>query len=81
MNYFDEWGSKQNPIRQSDLSSLFGGMFGCAKRFALNKIYPIKKVVALATIWKHNKNTSRKQNMILNYFYLSPYFLKKSIGI
>jgi len=45
VNYFDEWGSKQNPIRQSDLSSLFGGMFGCAKRFALNKIYPIKKEI------------------------------------
>jgi len=40
MSYFDDWGSKENPIRQSDLSSLFGGIFHCAKKFALGKMYP-----------------------------------------
>jgi hypothetical protein len=39
--YFQSWGSKENPVRQSDLNQIFG-RFSCAKKFALNKIYPPK---------------------------------------
>lgn len=45
-SYFQDWGSKENPIRQSDLSSLYGGMFSCQKRFAMSKLYPIKAKTA-----------------------------------
>lgn len=40
--YFENWGKRENPIRQSDLNSLFATKFGCAKRFAMSKIYPLK---------------------------------------
>lgn len=40
MSFFDDWGSKRNPVRQSDLVTLFGSMFGCAKKFAMSKFYP-----------------------------------------
>lgn len=40
LSFFDSWGSKKNPIRQSDLVTLFGSMFGCAKKFAMSKFYP-----------------------------------------
>jgi len=38
--YFENWGSIENPIRQSDLNSLFGSVHRCPKKFALSKIYP-----------------------------------------
>jgi CRISPR/Cas system-associated exonuclease Cas4 (RecB family) len=40
VSFFDDWGSKKNPVRQSDLVTLFGSMFGCAKKFAMSKFYP-----------------------------------------
>lgn len=33
--YFSDWGSKENPIRKSDLKRMFG-VFGCAKRTYLS---------------------------------------------
>jgi len=42
MSYFDNWGTKANPIRQSDLVGLFGSAFRCAKRFAMSRYYPKK---------------------------------------
>lgn len=39
-SYFDSWGTKENPVRASDLNSLFGSLFRCPKRWALSKLKP-----------------------------------------
>jgi len=42
MNFFESWGTQENPIRQSDLQNVFGSVFGCPKNFAMSKLYPSK---------------------------------------
>ena len=51
--FFANWGQQRNPIRQSDLNSMYGSMFRCQKRFALGHLYhddEVKRVDVYAAL-------------------------------
>ena len=52
-DFFNSWGQQRNPIRQSDMSSMFGSAWRCQKKWHFSHLYhddEVKRVDTLASL-------------------------------